>query len=72
VAERLEATLRAVAAGKRTAVAISPELYDEPLSVANAAWFLAQTLCYLRHLEAQGKLHSEPADGTEQWVIGAS
>jgi glyoxylase-like metal-dependent hydrolase (beta-lactamase superfamily II) len=72
VAERLQATLREVAAGKRTAVEIATEIYDEPLSVTNAAWFLAQTLCYLRHLEREGKVHSEPVDGAEQWTADLS
>jgi glyoxylase-like metal-dependent hydrolase (beta-lactamase superfamily II) len=70
VAERLEATLGALARGPRTAVEIAPEIYGEPLKVTNAGWFLAQTLCYLSHLESRGALRREPPhDGTERWLV---
>jgi glyoxylase-like metal-dependent hydrolase (beta-lactamase superfamily II) len=70
VAERLEATLGALAGGPRTAVEIAPEIYGEPLKVTNAGWFLAQTLCYLSHLESRGALRREPPhDGTERWLV---
>jgi glyoxylase-like metal-dependent hydrolase (beta-lactamase superfamily II) len=72
VSERLEATLGALAGEPRTAVEIAPEIYGEPLKVANASWFLAQTLCYLRHLESRGRVRSEPVDGTERWLAIAA
>jgi hypothetical protein len=72
VSERLEATLGALAGEPRTAVEIAPEIYGEPLKVSNAGWFLAQTLCYLRHLENRGRVRSQPIDGTERWLTIAA
>ena len=68
VGERLEATVAALGSGPRTAVEIAPEVYGEPLSVSNATWFLAQTLCYLRHLEQSGRVRSEPDGTAERWA----
>lgn len=56
VRARLDAVLTALSGGPRTAVQISPEVYGEPLTPANAAWLLTQTLCYLRHLEREGRV----------------
>jgi len=67
VAERLEAVLGAVRGEAHTAVEIVPHVYDEELNVRNANWFLAQTLCYLRHLERDGRVQGEPDGGVERW-----
>jgi glyoxylase-like metal-dependent hydrolase (beta-lactamase superfamily II) len=67
VAERLEAVLRAVRRQSRTAVQIVPHVYDEELNVRNGNWFLAQTLCYLRHLERDGRVRGESDGGVERW-----
>jgi glyoxylase-like metal-dependent hydrolase (beta-lactamase superfamily II) len=67
VHERLEAVAAAVAGEPRTAVEIAPHVYDEPLTVGNASWFLAQTLCYLQHLELAGRVHRDSEGGTERW-----
>jgi len=68
VAERLGAALRAVADGPRTALEITPCLHDEPLSEANAGWWLPETLCYMRHLELTGRVLREPDGQVERWV----
>ncbi len=68
VGERLRATLAALEDDARTAVQIAPEIYGEPLRAGNAAWFLAQTLCYLRHLELAGRVRSEPDGAAERWL----
>ena len=60
VNERLAATLSALGESSRTAVEIAPEIYGEPLRAENASWFLAQTLCYLRHLEREGLVPQRP------------
>ena len=67
VNERLAATVSALGDRSRTAVELAPEIYGEPLRAENANWFLAQTLCYLRHLNGEGIIRSEPDDGTERW-----
>ncbi|MGA9858398.1 MAG: MBL fold metallo-hydrolase [Solirubrobacteraceae bacterium] len=68
VAQRLEAVLSAVRGPARTVVEIVPHVYTEELTVRNASWFLAQTLCYLRHLERQGRVRSESRDGADHWA----
>jgi glyoxylase-like metal-dependent hydrolase (beta-lactamase superfamily II) len=67
VAERLEAVLGAVSGEAHTAVEIVPQVYDEELNVRNANWFLTQTLCYLRHLERDGRVRGESDGGVERW-----
>src|SRR5689334_18453190 len=67
VAERLEAVLRALGTDPRTALEISPEVYDEALTGANARWLLIQTLCYLQHLERQGIVAKVGDNGVDRW-----
>ncbi len=62
VAQRLEAVRRAVASGPRTAAEMVFEVYEEQLEARNAAWFLSQTLCYLRHLQLAGLVKPAPGD----------
>ena len=42
-------------AGPITAYDIVPLLYGEPITTLNAGWWLPETLCYLRHLEVDGR-----------------
>jgi glyoxylase-like metal-dependent hydrolase (beta-lactamase superfamily II) len=67
VAERLEAVVRALGPDPRTAVEISPEVYDQPLTGAQARWMLVQTLSYLQHLEQQGLVAKVSDNGVERW-----
>jgi len=67
VAERVAAVLGALDGRPRTAVEIAPGVYGEQLSQANAAWLLSQTLCYLTHLERQGRVTRAPDGGVERW-----
>jgi glyoxylase-like metal-dependent hydrolase (beta-lactamase superfamily II) len=68
VAERLAATLTAVADGPKTALEITPFLHEEPLTEANAGWWLPETLCYLTHLERSGRVARQPDGDVERWV----
>jgi glyoxylase-like metal-dependent hydrolase (beta-lactamase superfamily II) len=68
VAQRLGAVLTAVADGPKTALDITPRLHDEPLTAANAGWWLPETLCYLNHLERLGLLRREPDGDVERWA----
>jgi glyoxylase-like metal-dependent hydrolase (beta-lactamase superfamily II) len=64
--ERLAAVREAVAQGPVNAVEIAPAVHDgEPLSESNAPWLLAETLCYLHHLEREGSVRREEQ---ERWV----
>jgi glyoxylase-like metal-dependent hydrolase (beta-lactamase superfamily II) len=67
VAERLDAVLEAVRAEAKTALEILPAVYNQPVDVRNATWFLSETLSYLRHLEAQGRVRAEPDGEVERW-----
>ncbi len=37
-------------------------VYAEPVTAANAGWWLSETLCYLRHLEVTGRARREGSD----------
>jgi glyoxylase-like metal-dependent hydrolase (beta-lactamase superfamily II) len=68
VAQRLEAAASALGNGPVTAAEVVPAVHGEELTAMTAAWWLAETLCYLRHLEREGEARSEPADeGHELW-----
>jgi glyoxylase-like metal-dependent hydrolase (beta-lactamase superfamily II) len=69
VRERVESVAAALGGEPRTVVEIVPELYGEPITEVNAAWRLSETLCYLRHLEVEGRVtHEAPeAAGPELW-----
>jgi hypothetical protein len=70
VQERLEATLAALADGPRTAVEIASTVHSEPLSEANAAWLLQETLCYLQHLERAGRVIRDEDRDAVRWRRG--
>ena len=69
VDERLRAVRAAIQDVPRTAVEISPEVYGEPITPANASWLLSQTLCYLGHLELDGRVErvDEAAEQPQLW-----
>jgi glyoxylase-like metal-dependent hydrolase (beta-lactamase superfamily II) len=67
VAERLEAVLGAVRTEAKTALEVLPAVYDQPVDVRNATWFLSETLSYLRHLKGQGRVAPEPDGDVERW-----
>jgi len=69
VAERLAAVAASLEREPKTALQISPGVYGEPLTEYNAGWLLSQTLCYLRHLEQQGRVHHEPDGVAELWAL---
>jgi glyoxylase-like metal-dependent hydrolase (beta-lactamase superfamily II) len=65
---RVEATLGALSNEPRPAVAIASEVHGgQPLTEANASWFLQETLCYLRHLEREERVVREPNGDTVGW-----
>jgi glyoxylase-like metal-dependent hydrolase (beta-lactamase superfamily II) len=70
VAERLHAIRAALAAkDPLTVFEIVPLVYGEALSRLNAGWWLAETLSYLRHLEARGEAARQPDGETERWSL---
>jgi glyoxylase-like metal-dependent hydrolase (beta-lactamase superfamily II) len=69
VAQRLNATRRALAGGREmTAFAAVPDVFGAPGDSFVAAMLLAETLCYLAHLRALGEV--ERLEGvTERWRL---
>lgn len=70
VADRLERLLGALRErGPLTAFEVFPAAYDEQPTPATTTWWLQETLCYLRHLEATGRAVPErdAPDGPERW-----
>jgi glyoxylase-like metal-dependent hydrolase (beta-lactamase superfamily II) len=57
VAERLDTILAELRErGEATAFDLLPAIYGERLVPATAGWLLTKTLCYLEHLERQGRV----------------
>jgi glyoxylase-like metal-dependent hydrolase (beta-lactamase superfamily II) len=71
VHERVEAAIASLAdgGGGLVAVQIAPAVFGEELTQYNAGWRLQETLCYLRHLEVQGRVAREPDGGAERWRL---
>jgi glyoxylase-like metal-dependent hydrolase (beta-lactamase superfamily II) len=70
VRERIQGVLLALTEGPKTAAELVPEVYGEPLTPLNAGWLLSQTLCYLKHLELEGRVVRESGNG-ERWSRSA-
>jgi glyoxylase-like metal-dependent hydrolase (beta-lactamase superfamily II) len=69
VHERLARVQEIVAQdGPVTAYDIVPQLYGEPITQANAGWWLPETLCHLGHLELSGTLAKEGGE-PERWIV---
>src|ERR671926_277807 len=74
VAQRLERLMGALRDdGPISAYDAIPRVYGEPASQFTASWWLTETLCYLRHLEATGRAQKEPGeDGRAHcWPLAA-
>jgi glyoxylase-like metal-dependent hydrolase (beta-lactamase superfamily II) len=56
VRERLAAVHSSLDGQPRTAAEISPDVYGRPVTELNAGWVLSETLCYLQHLEREGRV----------------
>jgi glyoxylase-like metal-dependent hydrolase (beta-lactamase superfamily II) len=69
VAERLKATLDALGGEPKLAVTVAGDVHGQPLSETNGSWFLQETLCYLTHLEREGRVIREPDGDTVGWRL---
>jgi glyoxylase-like metal-dependent hydrolase (beta-lactamase superfamily II) len=67
VASKLEAIGERVQREPQTALSLAREIYEQPLVEGNAAWLLAETLCFLTHLEVQGHVRREPDGDVDRW-----
>ena len=70
VASHLEAIAGKIEEGPQTALSLARVVYNDPLVEGNAAWLLAQTLCYLTHLELQGYITHETDGDVDHWREG--
>lgn len=69
VRERLQRLVATLREQPLTAFEAAPRIHDDPPTVANAGWWLTETLCYLRHLEVQGQIERVPGEGdVERWA----
>jgi glyoxylase-like metal-dependent hydrolase (beta-lactamase superfamily II) len=69
VAERIEAHQQGLADGPCTAFAMVQRVQEEAIALGNASWWLAETLCYLEHLEATGRAtRTSDGDGSDLWT----
>ena len=66
--QTVEAVLGAVRTEAKTALEILPAVYDQPVDVRNATWFLSETLSYLRHLQRQERVSPQPDGDVERWL----
>lgn len=71
VAERLGAVQDALVDGPLSAFEVAPRVHGEQLTPMTAAWWLTETLCYLTHLEAGGRVRREPGE-PERWALTAT
>ena len=71
VGERLDAVATAVREGPKTALEITPSVYGEPVTDANAGWRRAEPLCYLRHLELEGRISPESGSDLARWGVAS-
>jgi hypothetical protein len=70
VRERLQSALERLGSGDGfTAVEIAPSVFGEELTQYNAGWRLQETMCYLQHLEVQGRVVRESDGGAERWRL---
>jgi glyoxylase-like metal-dependent hydrolase (beta-lactamase superfamily II) len=72
VRERLDAVSTALEGSPRTAIQVAPALAGDGLSEWGAQRVLAETLCYLRHLEVAGSAARQTDGGVELWTRGGS
>jgi glyoxylase-like metal-dependent hydrolase (beta-lactamase superfamily II) len=72
VRERVERVRAALAGGEHTAFDVLPEIVDRDLPPAMlVGWGLAETLCYLRHLEVRGEASRVDGSDPERWRAAA-
>jgi hypothetical protein len=71
VRERLELTIAAAAGEPRSAFDLVPEVFGRDLDPMMATWMLTLMLCFLTHLEHEGRVERVPPesdDEPERWV----
>jgi glyoxylase-like metal-dependent hydrolase (beta-lactamase superfamily II) len=68
VTARLDGALSGLRGPPQTALELIPAIFGEPITEQTASWRLTETLCYLSHLERQGRVIRRPGrGGAETW-----
>jgi hypothetical protein len=67
VRRRLELVVAALDDPPRTVLEITPSVHEKPLGELGAGRLLAETLCYLHHLELQGAVAKEGHGDSDRW-----
>ena len=71
VAERVAKIDATISERTMTAFEIVPLVYGEPVTAMTANWRLSETLCYLTHLEATGRVERSAGEAEgepERWT----
>jgi glyoxylase-like metal-dependent hydrolase (beta-lactamase superfamily II) len=66
VHERVDKVQEVIARGPITAFDAVPLVYGQAITPMNANWWLSETLCYLTHLEHEGRAERIPGE-PERW-----
>ena len=66
VNERIEKVSFVISRREMTAFDAVPEVYGQAITPMNANWWLSETLCYLTHLERDGRAERIPGE-PERW-----
>jgi glyoxylase-like metal-dependent hydrolase (beta-lactamase superfamily II) len=66
VRERIEKVHFVISRGEITAFDAVPLVYGQAITPMNANWWLSETLCYLTHLEHEGRAERIPGE-PERW-----
>jgi glyoxylase-like metal-dependent hydrolase (beta-lactamase superfamily II) len=66
VTERIEKVYFVISRGEITAFDAVPQVYGQAITPLNANWWLSETLCYLTHLEREGRAERIPGE-PERW-----
>jgi len=69
VRQRLEAVLADLDRKPKTASELAPGVFGEQLTPANASWHLTEMLCYLGHLEREGRVARRRDGAAERWHL---
>ncbi|HEX6117662.1 MAG TPA: MBL fold metallo-hydrolase [Solirubrobacterales bacterium] len=67
VGERVANALAAIEGEELTALEVQPHVHGQALDERTGNWWLMETLCYLRHLEATGRARRQ-GDDPERWT----
>ncbi len=69
VSRRVKAAVTGLGERPSSALELAPVVFGELYTPQTAVWRLTETLCYLRHLEADGRIELVPGDQLQRWRL---